>query len=522
MVEASLAAVVPRPLRQESPAEYASRIGVAYSMSAPIDRRRKYGQFFTPTEIGRFMAKMLVPLSDSPTVLDPCVGTGVLACAVVEAIVDTVESMHLEVFEVDGELAPMAEASLSYAAEWVAQRGKRLTFSLNRTDFFESLRDAASTPLFSDGNASYELAIANPPYFKLPASSALPFPNIYAAFMSEMARRLVPGGTMVTITPRSFATGTYFGAFRRSFFGMVTPRKLHVFDSRAAAFRKDDVLQENIILCATKGRPDSSFVDVTVSLGVSDLDRARARCVPGVGVIDLAQHDPVLRVPGDEVDDRVLEFVGELPETLGSLGLAVSTGPVVAFRASKHLRLQPEPATVPLLWLSNIRYMTVEWSAERKSAKPKYVVDDDSSRRLLTASGNYVLIRRFSAKEEYRRITAAPLFKGQLPGNRIGIENHLNYIYRPGGQLSAEQVVGLSAVLGSQLINRYFRIHNGHTQVNATELRAIPLPSMSSIERLGATLLEKPVSETQLEPIIMRDLGVPEVTASGVWALRHD
>jgi len=186
------------------------------------------------------------------------------------------------------------------------------------------------------------------------------------------------------------------------------------------------------------------------------------------------------------------------------------------------LRLQPEASTVPLLWLSNIRYMTVEWLAERRSAKPKYVIDDDSSRKLLTAAGNYVLIRRFSAKEEYRRITAAPLFEGQLPGDRIGIENHLNYIYRPAGKLSAEEVAGLSAVLGSQLINRYFRIHNGHTQVNATELRAIPLPTMATIERLGATLLEKPVSEAELEPTIMTFLGVPPATASQVWALRDD
>ena len=61
----------------------------------------------------------------------------------------------------------------------------------------------------------------------------------------------------------------------------------------------------------------------------------------------------------------------------------------------------------------------------------------------------------------------------------------MNYIYRPKGKLSKKLALGLSAFLNSSLLDRYFRISNGNTQVSATEIRAMPLPSLEVIEEVG-------------------------------------
>ena len=111
---------------------------------------------------------------------------------------------------------------------------------------------------------------------------------------------------------------------------------------------------------------------------------------------------------------------------------------------------------------------------------------------------NYVLLRRFSAKEYKRRLVAAPLIQGSLDADMIGLENHLNYIRGVSREMDVELAYGLSALLNSTFLDRYFRISNGNTQVSATELRAMPLPAERDIRSLGAEVRARLGSETVL------------------------
>ena len=71
---------------------------------------------------------------------------------------------------------------------------------------------------------------------------------------------------MVAITPRSFANGTYFKAFRKQLFSLLGIDRLSVFQERGTLFADLSVLQENIILTASRGRrPEKVTV---VHLGV--------------------------------------------------------------------------------------------------------------------------------------------------------------------------------------------------------------------------------------------------------------
>jgi adenine-specific DNA-methyltransferase len=82
-------------------------------------------------------------------------------------------------------------------------------------------------------------------------------------------------------------------------------------------------------------------------------------------------------------------------------------------------------------------------------------------------------------------LIAAPLIGGRLPAHFLGLENHLNYIHRPNGTLSEEEVWGLAVLYNSAFFDAYFRALNGNTQVSATELRVMRLPPLEVIVEIG-------------------------------------
>jgi len=71
----------------------------------------------------------------------------------------------------------------------------------------------------------------------------------------------------------------------------------------------------------------------------------------------------------------------------------------------------------------------------------------------------------------------------------VGIENKLNYIYRPKGHLNRMEVMGIAALLNSDLFDNYFRTFNGNVNVSATELREMPMPPLEVIESIGKDLI---------------------------------
>jgi len=90
----------------------------------------------------------------------------------------------------------------------------------------------------------------------------------------------------------------------------------------------------------------------------------------------------------------------------------------------------------------------------------------------------------------------------------LGLENHLNYIYKVDGQLSKKLTFGLSAFLNSKLFDSYFRITNGNTQASATELRSAAMPPMSKLEEIGMAVSgKKNISHQEIDAIVSEILG---------------
>lgn len=525
--------LVPIPDTGESPTAYADRVGRWYAASASPEHKKRLGQYMTSATVARFMASLWeMPALTVLRILDPGAGAGVLSCALCERLATSPTKpavLELVAYETDGDLADCLTRSLEYLKHWLHGRNIALKYSVRSDDFIlahaAALDDTPKLFAVTAEASSYDFVIANPPYFKLPksdpracAAEAVVYgqPNIYALFMAVAAKLLRPDGQLVFITPRSYTAGPYFRRFRERFFADMRPEAIHLFDSRREAFSQDEVLQENIVLLARRADGWSSGLDgktvrISSSAGASDLARPVQREAPLREVLDMASRDKVLRIPTTTAADDTARIVRSWRGNLHAYGLQISTGPVVAFRAVELIRCTNDVSKghAPLLWMQNVHPMQVSWPVVSRG-KEQYIATATAATPLLLADRNYVLLRRFSAKEQNRRLTAAPLLAGTLGSSFIGLENHLNYIHRPGGDLTIEETYGLAVLLNSALLDDYFRTFNGNTQVSATELRALPLPSLELIVEIGRRATTATDIASQVDNLVQ---GVLDISA---------
>lgn len=466
------------------------------------ERKAALGQFLTPAPIARLMASML-PLSASTLrILDAGAGVGSLFAACVAEICQREvrpERISVTAYEVD----PMLLEYLSHTCDicrFACERaGILFEGEIVPRDFIAVGVELLQGSLASlhNGEAGYTCAILNPPYKKIQTQSrerkllksvGIESSNVYTGFVALATRLLDVSGELVAITPRSFCNGPYFRPFREHFLRTMSLRRLHTFEQRNTVFRDDGVLQENIILVAVKGRGQPEKVTISSSVHHDD-DLLRVHEVGYEQVVHPDDPESFIRIVQDQVGESIVRRMARFQVSLQELGLRVSTGRVVEFRARDFLRpcWEPGAETIPLLFPTHVGYGVVHWPAE-ESKKPQALVDTAQTKRLQVPNDHYVLVKRFSAKEERRRIVAAVYEPTAVPGATVGFENHLNYFHQSNRELSPMLAKGLAAYLNSTLVDAYFRQFSGHTQVNATDLRTLSYPARAQLEALGASI----------------------------------
>ena len=492
--------------------------------SCPIDRKEK-GHFGTPSEIAAFMAGMFPKLpAETIRILDPGAGVGTLSAALCDRIARLKQprKVTVEAWESDPALLPYLTKTMRECGDVLESNGHSFWFTIQSGDF---ILENAERPLFAKSRPpQFDLAITNPPYFKLRKDSdharAMSHvvhgqPNIYALFLAVAADLLRDNGYLVGITPRSYFNGPYFRRFRNWFFDRLSPRQIHLFESRTEAFSNDDVLQENVVLCAQKSaeHPD---VTVTVSSG-RDLSAKglQTRTLSYAQIIDDPECDCVVRVSGNDLDQQIVDAIDRLPNRFRDSGLEISTGPVVDFRATEFLLHDKidSARSAPLLWMHNVRPFVTTFPATR-NGKATHIRVSERSRSILLPAKRYVLLKRFTAKEQKRRLVAAIMEAGDCYSPLVGLDNKLNYVYNPKGELTPNEALGLAALFNSALLDRYFRAVSGNTQVNATEIRMLPMPDLRTIARLGEKVSRKRERESAaIEELVARTIGVDETIA---------
>jgi adenine-specific DNA-methyltransferase len=463
-----------------------------------------YGQYFTPEPAAELIASLpRLTRADCLRVLDPGAGTGMLTAAIVDRICREGRVRRVEVTAV--ELDPMLLPALCSTAELCRQHGRRSGVDVEFT-VVEGDVIALQTGFEAELGDGFDLVIMNPPYKKLAAQSwqrramaatGWETGNLYVAFLALGVDSLRPGGQLVAITPRSFANGPYFARFRKRFLSEVAFDRLHTFESRSTVFADTGVLQENVVFAATKGGKRDA---VTITSSRDHTDAPTGRTVPYEGLVSPGDRHKFVRITTDESDDSAVEAMRSLPASLSTLAVAVSTGRVVDFRARQNLQDVLGAGSLPLVYPGNLRGGLVRWPRSFGKAQGFRLLREADSKALLPG-GYYVVVKRFSAKEEPRRVVAAVWDPTRHGGQPVAFENHLNVFHAGGAGLSRDLAWGLCAWLNSSVVDRYFRTFSGHTQVNATDLRSMNYPSADALRRLGHELDGLP-SQEELDRLV--------------------
>lgn len=474
--------------------------------------RAELGQYFTPAATARLMASLAVAESDCVRLLDPGAGIGILTAAWVAEMCSRPvrpREVVLTAFELDASLIEELTRTLAECQLACEQVGVKCRVDIRNRDFVEDGVEALDRGLWPAELPPYNLAILNPPYKKFRSSSRARYllrrlgvetSNLYTAFLSLVVRLLSERGELVAITPRSFCNGPYFRPFRRDLLKSVNITQLHVFDSRDHAFREDDVLQENIILHAIKGVPQQETVTISQSHSPED-SAVLSRIVGFDRVVQPTDSELFIHLVADQAGHSIADSMRALPNTLTEIGIGVSTGRVVDFRAKEWLRANPEPGTVALIYPTHFADGFVQWP-KLGGKKPNAIVHHEQSAPLLVVSGTYVLVKRFSSKEERRRVVAAVFDPERVGGEVVGFENHLNYFHAHGSPMPRTLALGLAAFLNSTQLDLYFRQFNGHTQVNATDLRTLRYPARAALEALGRLAISERCDQASLDAAV--------------------
>lgn len=489
-------------------------------VSEDLDRkhRARLGQFFTSAPVADFLAELLdLPGTGVVRLIDPGAGIGSLVAAVVaRALREQSElRLHVVAFELDPALAPHLFATLEDCENAGVEGGLEITTELRQGDFIAWASEAVSGSLFAEPEL-FSACVMNPPYRKVNNSGAdraalellgLPVTNLYAAFLALGAAILEPGGQLSAITPRSFANGVYFKPFREFFLSRMSFDHLHVYEQRGRLFADADVLQENVVFRATRATPGK---DVILSTSVGHHDTPTLRRVRYDDVVRANDPHLFIRIPVDDDSSQVADQMAELPATLTDLDLQVSTGRVVDFRARGHLRQRPSAGTVPLIYPTHLRNARIEWP-QADSKKPNALASNEETAALLLPNDTYAVVKRFSAKEERRRVVAALATPDDLPGEHVAFENHLNVFHAKGRGLPRDLALGMVAYLNSTLVDRYVRQFSGHTQINATDLRQLRYPSRDALTALGVAYEANgwPQEQEEIDALLMENVAAP-------------
>lgn len=480
-----------------SPLEPVDLLRVDATRKLQAARRVEFGQYLTPAPVARLMAAMFARRPSEVRLLDAGAGVGSLTAAFVEAAsgwTKKPDRIFATDYEVDSSLAPYLKDTLRLCRETSDAAGVPFEGVVESRDFVEAAVEMLDGGLFARPLQHFNTAILNPPYRKINSESearrlirvvGVETSNLYTAFLALVVKLLEPGGELVAITPRSFCNGPYFKPFRQLFLGNMSILGVHVFEARDRAFADDQVLQENVIVHAVKGEPQAPQVRVTANSAPGE--DTTIRRVSAEEMVRPGDPDAFIRVVTDELGAKVAERMENLPATLSDLGLEVSTGRVVDFRVKPYLRRAPRAATMPLIYPGHFSNGFVAWP-KVESKKPNALEVSPATESLLLPAGAYVLVKRFSSKEERRRVVAAVYDPARIDARKVGFENHLNVYHVASTGLPLQLAKGLALFLNSTLVDVYFRQFSGHTQVNATDLRSLRYPERSALDAIGAAV----------------------------------
>lgn len=472
--------------------DYAYEKTMEYIDYMPKDQRKKYGQFFTSKETARFMAELFsFPKKQSLRILDPGAGSGILSIALIEKLesIPSIETIELTCYENDPNIIHLLESNL----DWVGKHStKTILYNVVVDNYILSQKINYNYLLEANLNPErFDMVIGNPPYMKIsknsPEATAMPdvcygAPNLYFLFATMSMFNLHEDGEMVYIIPRSWTSGAYFKQFRKRLLSNGVLRHIHLFARRDKVFEKENVLQETIIIKLLKTSVTPTEVTITTTQSSADFSKRTSFSAPYSTIV--SGKDTYVYLATNVKEIQVLNKLNHWTNTLPDIGLRMKTGLTVDFRNRDLLRNSAEKDAVPLFFSQHIQNGEVMFPVGKDN---EYIVTNQNG--LLQKNTNYLFVKRFTAKEEHRRLQCGVYLAHKYPEYKeISTQNKINFICGL-HNLSEYAVYGLYVLFNSTLYDNYYRILNGSTQVNSTEINSMPVPPMAIIESMGKELI---------------------------------
>ena len=458
----------------------------------------KLGQFFTSAEISEFVASL--PKLGKKTkirILDPGAGIGSLSAALIARLIIERPGTEIELsaFEIDTSLHDDLLKTLNECSAMAKSNGCTVESRIFGENFISWSTKVIMTTNKETELDKFDIVITNPPYKKINSDTVerkslrtigIEVSNMYAAFVALGVALLADDGQIVAITPRSFTNGPYFLSFRKYFLSVMSFERIHVYDSRKLAFAEDGVLQENIIFSAQKQK-SKKLKSVIVSNSSGPSAKVTTRKVFHDDVVSLSDPELIIKIVTTDEDAFLGQIFSSMPIRLRDLSLEVSTGRVVDYRTKANLQNSSGKSNVPLIHPNHLSNGCVVWPGSQ-NRKPNWISKNSETESLIQKKGNYVLVKRFTAKEEQRRVVAAFLDQSEIRSSTLAFENHLNVIWPKDREFTEEFCIGITAWLNSSVVDRFIRSFSGHTQINASDLRRIPFPTEPELNALGKGL----------------------------------
>lgn len=462
----------------------------------PKSERKKKGQFFTSLETAEYMASLFrLKQKDEISMLDPGAGTGILAAAFIEKIQaeKTSDKIVLTCYETDKQVLPILQKNLKYLKD---NSNIVIEYRLIQDDYLLSqTNDFEENILANPAPPKYDYIIGNPPYLRVMKDNAAALsmpqvvhgaPNLYFLFASMSLFNLKPDCEMVYIIPRSWTSGLYFKTFRKYFLSYGKLEHIHLFVSRDKVFSQEQVLQETIIIKVKKTPIPPDKVILSSSQSNRDFNSMTVIELPYNAVV--VGDEWYVFLPTNEDEIKTIQSINRYTKTLPEIGIRMKTGIIVDFRQWDDLRKTEEKGTFPLFYSQHIKNGRVNHLPSGKEFE--WVIDSKAG--LIQENKDYVFCKRFAAKEERRRLQCGIYLASDFPQYaKIGTQNKINFIERiDKKKLTVNEIYGLYALLNSTLFDMYYRILNGSTQVNSTEINNIPVPPLSDISEIGNRLIQ--------------------------------
>lgn len=460
----------------------------------------RLGRLFTKKDTARLMAGMFLPdgKREAYTVLDPGAGTGILAAAAVEQICKSAPAVHrifLTCYENDPLFLPMLEDNL----ERVRRKARhdydvRLDVTLYKENYLTDSKKHYTVRLGRQEPDKFDLILCRPPVELIEKGSAeaeavggVTQLKISAAYLfaATARRNLEEGGQLIIVLPTTVATASSLTEFRRAMAEELSLRAIHLFIGKQKNASRAIPLKKEIVLSYVRsGAPEEITITTSTDAGKPE-NVVTLPPLPYDFVVD--RRDGTLTLPKSVEDTKIVRFFEKFPETLSGMGLKMSTGLVIDSKCRDLLFTDRVAGCYPLIRPAALQNGKVEFPIP---IPKQYIAPKNPS--LVQRNKNMIFIKRVPAKSDERFLNCAVYLATQLPSYEyISTHNKINFIdtRKKNAEIPARFAYGLFALLNSTIYDRYLSIVSKSKQINAKEMRDLPLPPRNLIENMGGRLM---------------------------------